>query len=167
MKHLTHAATVLLFLAVPAAWTQHQAVDALGKAPAGRPPAPRAASDSSDSGTANSKRIVFAREFVLPPGSTTYFEWLTDLSGAERVAISMTTLSDRTASLSQVRVDVAFASPGDWYIITDVIFGSSFFYSDHGGATVPVYGPLMKLAVSNDGVLPVRLTQLVAYAVLR
>ena len=167
MKHLTHAAAILFVLAAPAARTQNHAADALWKAPAGRLPAPRAASDSSDPGAANSKRIVFAREFVLLPGSTTYFEWLTDLSGAERVAISMTTLSDPAADLSQVRVGVAFASPGDWYIITDVIFGSSFFYRDHGGATVPVYGPLMKLAVSNDGVIPVRLTQLVAYAVLR
>jgi hypothetical protein len=48
-----------------------------------------------------------------------------------------------------------------------VILGSDFYYYDHGGATVPVYGPLMKLAVTNDGGTPVKITQLAAYAVAR
>ena len=85
--------------------------------------------------------------------------------GSERVGISVTTLSDPRSRLTNVRIGVAFAAPGDWYVITDVIFCSDFFYYDHGGATVPVYGPLMKLAVSNDGATPARITQLVAYAV--
>jgi hypothetical protein len=50
-------------------------------------------------------------------------------------------------------------------VVTDVIFGSDFVYTDHGGATVPVYAPFMRLVVTNDGVSAVRITQLSAYAV--
>jgi hypothetical protein len=108
---------------------------------------------------------VLATEYTIAPGATAFFEWLWDLSGSERVGISVTTLSDPRSRLTNVRIGVAFAAPGDWYIVTDVILCSSFYYFDHGGATVPVYGPRMELAVSNDGATPVRITQLVAYAV--
>jgi len=110
---------------------------------------------------------VLAREHIIAPGTIAFFEWQADLSGSERVGISITTFSDPRSRLTNVRIGVAFAAPGDWYIVSDVILGSSFFHFDHGGATVPVYGPRMMLAVSNDGVTDVRITQLVAYAVVR
>jgi len=120
---------------------------------------------SSDWGTSTSLRQVLATEYTIAPGATAVFEWLWDLSGSERVGISVTTFSDPRSRLTNVRIGVAFAAPGDWYIVSDVILCSSFYYFDHGGATVPVYGPRMELAVSNDGATPVRITQLAVYAV--
>src|SRR5262249_16299375 len=130
-----------------------------------KPETRKAAKFSADWEYSYTSRQVLAREFTIQPGATAYFEYDDYLSGSERVGISVTTASDPRSRLTNVRIGVAFAAPGDWYIVTDVILCSSFYYYDHGGATVPVYGPLMKLAVSNDGATPVRITQLAAYAV--
>jgi hypothetical protein len=165
MKHPSCVAAILSALLVSIGGAQDRAAGDLGKARLGKAPDRRLARMDSDWGGANTLREVLAAEFTIASGDTAFFAFPWDLSGSERVGISVTTLSDPRSRLSNVRIGVAFAAPGDWYIVTDVILGSSFFYFDHGGATVPVYGPLMKLAVSNDGGTPVRITQLVAYAV--
>jgi len=108
---------------------------------------------------------VLAREYTILPRSTVYFDVPADLSGSQSVGISLATFSDPRSSLANVRIGVAFAAPGDWYIISDVILGSSFYYYDHGAATVPVYGPFMRLILSNDGPTLVRITQLAVYSV--
>jgi hypothetical protein len=166
MKHSSYVAAALLALLVSIGGAQNRVAGDLGKAQLVKTPDRPSKVSASDWGMSNTKRQVLAAEYIIPPGVTAFFEWLTDLSGSERVGISVTTLSDPRSSLTDVRIGVAFAAPGEWYVVSDVIWCSSFFYSDHGGATVPVYGPLMKLAVSNDGATPVRITQLVAYAVL-
>ena len=165
MKHSSYVAATLFTLLVAIGDAEDRAAGDLGKAPFGKAPDRRTAVFASDWGTSKTARQVLAAEYTILPGTTVFFEWLRDLSGSESVGISVTTLSDPRSRLTDVRIGVAFAAPGAWYIVSDVIFCSSFFYFDHGGATVPVYGPLMKLAVSNDGVTPVRITQLVAYAV--
>lgn len=163
MKHSSYVAITLLVLLVPIASAGDAAAGDLGKA--GKAPAGRAAISASESASPNTIRQVLAREFTLLPGTTTLFDWSADLSGSERVGISLTTASDPTSRLTDVRIGVAFAAPGDWYIISDVILCNSFYYIDHGAVTVPVYAPLMRLVVSNDGATPVRITQMVAYAV--
>ena len=80
------------------------------------------------------------------------------------MAISVTTLDNETF-LTKIRIGVAFAAYGSWYVLTDVIKGSTFVFKNHGGATVPVYGPAMKLMIFNDGDTPVKLSQLTVYAV--
>jgi hypothetical protein len=165
MKHSSYVAAALLALLVSIGGAQDKGAGDLGKAQLGKAPARRAAVPTDDYSGSYTLRQVLAAEYTIVPGTTAFFEWQTDLSGSEHVGISVTTLSDPRSRLTDVRIGVAFAEPGDWYIVTDVILGSSFFYYDHGGATVPVYGPFMKVAVSNDGVTPVRITRLVAYAV--
>lgn len=165
MKHSSYVAAFLLAVLISIAGAQDKAAGDLGKAKLGKAPAARAAASTSESVSSNTMRQVLAREYTIYPGTTAFFEWFADLSGSERVAISVATFSDPYSRLDQVRIGVAFAAPGDWYVYSDVIFGGSFYYLDHGGATVRVYGPRMKLAVSNDGSTPVRITQLAAYAV--
>jgi hypothetical protein len=165
MKHSSYVAATLLVLLASIAGAEQRAAGDVGKAKAGKAPAVRAAASSGEALSANTLREVLAREVTIFPGTTTSFEWLSDLSGAQRVGISLTTLSDANSRLTNVRIGVAFAAPGDWYVVSDVILGSSFFYSDHGGATVPVYGPRMLVQLSNDGSTPVRITQLAVYAV--
>jgi len=133
----------------------------LGKAPAARAPAPA----DSVTVTPTVQRAVMAREVTIFPGTTAFFDFPNDLSGCQQIGISVTSLSDPQSTLSNIRIGVAFAGPGDWYVVTDVIFGSDFVYTDHGGATVPVYAPFMRLVVTNDGASAVRITQLSAYAV--
>jgi hypothetical protein len=165
MKHSPYVAAALLAVLTSIAGAKDRAAGDLAKANFGKAPAARAAVSTSEAVSPTTIRQVLAREFTILPGTTAFFEWSADLSGADHVGISLTTLSDPQSRLTQVRIAVAFAAPGDWYILTDVILCNSFYYLDHGGATVPVYGPLMKLLVSNDGSTPVRITQLSAYAV--
>jgi hypothetical protein len=165
MKHSSYVAATLLALLVSIGGAQDRGAGDLGKAQSGNGPARRASVSTSDSWGSNTLRQVLARDYTIAPGTTAFFEWLWDLSGSEHVGISVTTFSDPRSRLTNVRIGVAFAAPGDWYIVSDVILCSSFYYFDHGAATVPVYGPRMQLAVSNDGATPVRITQLAAYAV--
>ena len=167
MKRSFQVAATLMVLLVPIASAGDRAAGDLGKAPAGKALASRAAASAGASTPSTTIRQVLARELTIFPGTTTFLDWSADLSGTERIGISITTGSDPNSRLTDLRIGVAFAAPGDWYIISDVILGNSFFYIDHGAATVPVYGPHMRLVVSNDGITPVRITQLAAYAVAR
>jgi hypothetical protein len=63
-----------------------------------------------------------------------------------------------------VKIGVAFTEPGEWYVITEVIACNKFYFVHHGGATVPTYGPLMKLMLNNEGSTPVKVTRLAYYA---
>jgi hypothetical protein len=161
----------LVAVLVSVAGAQNQrAGEQFGKAGVGRAPE-RAAAVTTNNATvtptgSTALRQVLAAEYTVLPGTTAYFEWATDLSGAEKVGISITTLSDPRSTLTNLRFGVAFAAPGDWYIVSDVFFGSDFFYNDHGAFTTRVYGPLMKVSVSNDGDTAVRITRLVANAVV-
>jgi hypothetical protein len=155
---------MLLFALASITGAQERVAGDLGKVNLGEAPVSRAVVSKEASST--SFHQVLGREFTVLPGYTTWFEWGTDLTGSQKVGISITTLSDVRSSLSNVRIGVAFAGPGDWYVITDVIHGSDFFYIDHGGATVSVYGPFMKLLITNDGPTPIRITQVSAYAVV-
>jgi hypothetical protein len=165
MKHSSYLAATLWALLISIASAEDWVAGDLGKAPFGKVPAARIAASASDWGSSNNLRQVLVREFTIAPGASAFAEWFSDLSGSERVGISVTTASDPRSRLTNVRIGVAFAAPGEWYIVSDVILCSSFYYSDHGGVTVPVYGPRMKVVVSNDGSAPVRITQLAAYAV--
>jgi hypothetical protein len=127
----------------------------------------RAAAVGNAAVSSTTLRETLAKNVTIAANDYAAFEWGADLSGADKVGISLTTLGDPSSRLTKVRIGVAFAAPGDWYILSDVILGSSLYFLDHGGVTVPVYGPFMKLIVFNDGTTPVQITQLAAYAVAR
>ena len=92
---------------------------------------------------------LIASEVTIAPKDYKMFESGYDYSGAEKVGISVTTLNDPNSRLTNVQFGVAFAGPGEWYVLTKVINGSDFPFMDHGGATVDVYGPGLKIAVFN------------------
>lgn len=117
--------------------------------------------------TSSSLREVIAREVVVAPGDVQIFASSFDFSGAAKVAIAVTSLSDPASTFAKIRLVTAWAAPGDWFVGSDMIFGSNFIFTDAGGATVPVYGQALKVAVFNDSAKPVRITQLSVYAVAR
>jgi len=162
MRHASCGSAILLFALASITGAQERVAGDLGKVNLGKAPASRAVAAKEASST--SFHHVLGREFTVLPGYITWFEWGADLTGSQKVGIAITTLSDVRSSLSNVRIGVAFAGPGNWYVITDMIHCGDFFYIDHGGATVPVYGPFMKLLIYNDGPTPVRITQVSAYA---
>lgn len=116
-------------------------------------------------GLSSATHVVLARNVVVAAKDSALFEFPYDLSGIERISVSITTIGDPKSSLKNARIGVAWTDPGDWYVLTDMILGSSFYYYDHGGANVPSYGPLLKLGVFNDGTTPLTITQLAVYAV--
>jgi hypothetical protein len=167
VKRSSCIAAVLFALIAPRAGAEDRWAGDLGKADLGKAPSARAADANTDSGSSAAIRRVLAREYTLPPHTIAFFDMPADLSGAKQIGISITSASDSRTRLSDVTIGVAFAAPGEYYVLTDVIFGSNFYYTDHGGATVPVYGPLMRLVVTNDTPSLVRITQLAAYAVFQ
>ena len=165
MKRSRIALALLTLLVATAGAQEKPAAGDVGKAEPMTAPAARAPESTGDYPSSSTFRQVLAREYTILPRSTVYFDVPADLSGSQSVGISLATFSDPRSSLANVRIGVAFAAPGDWYIISDVILGSSFYYYDHGAATVPVYGPFMRLILSNDGPTLVRITQLAVYSV--
>ena len=117
--------------------------------------------------TSNQIRQVIAKEAIIAAKDHAIFEVTADFSGADKVGLTVTTLSDSNSKLTDVRFGIAWAAPGEWYVLTDTVLGNTFYYYDHGGATVPVYGPFLKVAVFNDGTTPVTITQLSVNAVAR
>jgi hypothetical protein len=160
VRHLFFITTVLTISIVHA--QDQTAAGNLGKADFGKARTRAFAALSS-----NPMREVLAKDITVTPGDNAMFAWNADLSGSGKVGISITSLGDPNTRLTKVRIGVAFAAPGDWYILSDMITCSSFYYYDHGGATVPVYGPYMKLIVFNDSTASVKITQLAVYAVSR
>lgn len=109
-------------------------------------------------------REMLAKEVTIQPGANGQYELGIDISGADQVTISLTSLGD--SDLSKVRIATAFAAPGEWYILTSVTPGSRLAFLDHGGITVPVAGPGLKVMVFNEDSVPVKIRQLVAYTVI-
>jgi len=104
---------------------------------------------------------------TIAANASALFQATSDFTGADKVGFSVTTLSDPSSRMTNVRFGIAWAAPGNWFVLTDMVLGSTFYYFDHGAATVPVYGPALKIAVFNDGSIPVTITQLSVYAVAR
>ena len=50
------------------------------------------------------------------------------------------------------------------YAVADVIGGTSFPYSNLGGATFNTYGSQFRLQVTNNGANPITLTQVLVFA---
>jgi hypothetical protein len=161
MGHLFFIVTVLTISIVNA--QDQTAAGNLGKADFGKAQTIR----TFAAVTSNPMREVLAKDVTIAAGDNAMFTWSSDLSGSDKVGISITSLGDPNTRLTKLRIGVAFAAPGDWFIMSDMVLCSSFYYYDHGGATVPVYGPFMKLALFNDGTTPVKITQLAVYAVAR
>src|SRR5947209_7493426 len=90
----------------------------IGKANLGRAPMARAAVSTADASIPITQRAVIAREVTIFPGTTLYLDWPNDLTGCQQIGISVTSLSDPRSELSGIRIGVAFAAPGDWYVIT-------------------------------------------------
>jgi hypothetical protein len=96
-------------------------------------------------------------EKIVPAGDFVDIEWDADLNGSETVAISV--VADENSKLTDIRIVVGFAGEGEWYALTDMIECKNFFFWDHGGASVPVYGPFMRIIVDNKGTTPVKIKQ--------
>lgn len=141
----------------------------LGKAPltSVKKPGTKFATSTTPSAVASTtlRELLIAKEVTIAAKDNAIFEAASDFTGTQTVGVSITSLSDPNTKLTNVRVGVAFAAPGDFYVLSDMIKCNTFYYQDHGGATVPVYGPLIKLLVFNDGATPVKITQLAVYAV--
>ena len=109
---------------------------------------------------------ILGRDVTIPSKGSQVFSSTLDFSGASRATISITTLETGT-TLTNVRIGVAWAVRDiqeSWFILTDVIKGSSFFFTDHGGVNVPVAGEALRILVWNDGTAPVVIRQLNVYS---
>jgi hypothetical protein len=127
----------------------------LGKASAMRPKA----STNRDAAVLNdgsSVRMVVAASQTVQPGDTfDSGEIPIDFGGAENLAVAMSSPSD----VSAVGIAVAWAAPGDYDVLTDLIMGGTLTAS-----RVPVYGSGLRILVTNVGKTPITIKQLSIYA---
>jgi len=127
----------------------------------------RAAPRFADAGQ-NYVAEVLARDAIIPAKGFKAFESSQDFSGASRASFAVTTL-DTGSFLINLRIGVGWVVldfQDSWYIITDVVKGNSFGFTDHGGANVPVAGSAMRLVIWNDGTTPLTIKKLNVYASL-
>jgi hypothetical protein len=109
-------------------------------------------------------REMLARDVTIQPGANGQYELGVDISGADQVTVTLTSLGD--SDFSKVRIATAFAAPGEWYVLTSLTRGSGLAFLDHGAITVPVAGPVLKVLVFNDDIVPVKIRQLAVYTVV-
>jgi hypothetical protein len=123
----------------------------------------KAAITRSATSYGTSSREVVARDSTIQAGAfQDYGEVPIDFSGAENLAVSITAPN---SNLSGLTILIAWAGPGEYFVVTDFIKGgsSAFPSSTMGGARVPVYGSALKILVANDGPAPITIRQLAVY----
>ena len=124
----------------------------------------RAAITRSVTSSGTSTRQVVAKDSTIQPGAyQDYGEVPIDFSGAENLAVS---ISAPDANLSGLTILIAWAGPGEYFVVTDYIKGgsSAFPSPTMGGARVPVYGSALRILVANDGPAAITIRQLAVYA---
>lgn len=62
---------------------------------------------------------------------------------------------------------MAWAAAGEFFAVTNLIKGNSFTFKEQGGARVPVYGPIFRILIANDGQSAVTIRQVSVYALFR
>ena len=140
----------LSLLAGSTLWAQSESAGNLGKQRAtGQEKSDGRKSASAQSPLAVGQRTLLAKDVTVQPNTTATFE-ATDFAGATNAAIAI--YGD--PSLRAVRIAVTWAGPDEFYVATQVVKGDVFFFQDHGGFTTPVYGPGMKVMVTNEGTAP-------------
>jgi hypothetical protein len=86
-----------------------------------------------------------------------------ELSGADRVTISATSLGD--SSFRNLRILPAWASvKGEYYTVTDI--SQTWPVPDHGGFSTPTAGSRLRLLLYNGGTVPIKIVQLVVHTVI-
>lgn len=138
-------------------------IDRIGDFGSARPlTSSKATERSSTAAYGSSVRFVVATDSTIQPGSfKDYGEVPVDFGGAENVAIS---INVNTADLPGITMIIAWAGPGEYFTVADLIKSSLSAPGFVGSVRVPVYGPTLKLVVFNDSKAAVTVRQLAVYA---
>ena len=128
--------------------------------------APRAVTSNATAAGSSVRSVVAVNQTIYPGYVFDSGELAIDFSGAENVAIAISSSSDLTSTV----IGVEWAAPGDYFVLTDMVLGSDLVAPNApgmGGGRVPVYGPALKIVVLNAGTTPVTIRQLSVYACFR
>lgn len=133
----------------------------LGKAaPISAKGSPSRSAASSGSGV----RVTVASNSTIQPGAfLDYGQLSPDYGGAENINVAISA-SAPNSNLSGTTILLAWAAPGEFFVVTDVIKGNSLAFQDSGGGKAPVYGSGLRILVANDGTAPITIKQLTVYA---
>lgn len=118
---------------------------------------------SASASTSNSYKVVIARNILLPVGEIKDLGQVAlDFTGSEEAALSISSV-DFNSDLSNVYMGIFWASPGDFFVMTDFINGNTLASPIGGGVRVHVYGSSMKVLMFNGDKGNVTVKQFVVY----
>jgi len=164
-------AAVALFTppALPAPDKPVAAKPAVKEAPS--QPAQRAARPKSDRRAATSANViaeVLGKGFSVGAKQTRSFDSASDFSGATSVSIAVEAPGSMDIGNENFRMIVWWSMPElDWFTSQDVVSGKEFYFSNQGGAVIPVYGSELRIEIRNDSENDLTINQLTVYAVSR
>ena len=99
---------------------------------------------------------------TIPPGSSVNLDTRFDYSTTDTVRV---TIRSAASDLGNFVMSAYWGVPQlPLYAVADVIAGTSFPYSNAGGATFNTYGSQFRLQVTNNGANPITLTQVLVFA---
>lgn len=106
---------------------------------------------------------LIAADFAVAANTCFTFPVVTDVTGAERVAITILALNQ---NLQDTAIVPFFGVRSARFMsAAQPIRATDFLYVDGGGATIPVLGPLLRLRVCNNADRAITYTHVTAYAV--
>lgn len=94
---------------------------------------------------------VVATNFIVQPGACVRADSSLDFADASNVSITLLTSDE--ADISDTRILPFFAVAKDALYVpaASIINAADFYFSDGGGATVPVHGRYLRMYICNEG----------------
>jgi hypothetical protein len=165
MRHFTISTLCLALLAAPCSAQKPRAVDG------------ESSSRKSD-GSSVAPSKTEARNGAFPQNTFPQWEWWTNVTIPPGSSVNLDAQFDYSTT-DTVRVTIRsvgsdlgnFVMSAYWtvpqvslYGVADVVAGTSFPYSNAGGATFNTYGRWFRLQVTNNGTNPITLTQVLVFS---
>ena len=116
---------------------------------------------AGDSSRTTNSQWEYWTNVTIAAGSSVNLDSQIDYSTTDTVRM---TIRSAGSDLANVIVSAYWAIPQvSWYGVADVVAGSTFPYTDAGGATFNAYGSEFRLRVTNNGSESIRLSQVLLF----
>ena len=167
MHHFTISALCLVLLAAPSTAQKPKAVDgeSSSRKSEGSYVAPPKTEPRSRAWSNTFPQWEWWTNVTIAPGSSVNLDTRFDYSTTDTVRV---TVRSAGSDLGNFVMSAYWGVPQlPLYAVADVIGGTSFPYSNAGGATFNTYGSQFRLQVTNNGANPITLTQVLIFSRVR
>lgn len=114
--------------------------------------------------TAEPKNYELHKDVVVEAGKSVVLDSEIDYSTLDAVAVSLRTVADSPADVTDLVVQAAWSVPeADQYNVAESKSGKTFLFTNTGGVVFLVYGSQMRLILRNTGEHTVKLHQVIVF----